>query len=300
MSRQIQRHKAAGRLFIGGSILPSLVLLLGVIALPALFSVVISVTDMDLGTPLAKSKFVGFSNYVRVGVDPDIVKILFHSVWWTVFVLGMAMGLGLATALMLNSFRKHGGKLLVLWLLPWIMPDVAAAMVWMFLLHPDIGALNFDLARLGIISGPKPWLSDPRLAMWGVIIAAAWRAFPFHMTMSYAALQTLPDEHRDAALIDGTNAWQFLRYVQLPWMKPVLSITSLLGFIWTFNWFSLIWGMTRGGPGISTATIPIHIYKRSMVYFDFSRASAFSVISLFFLSIFIVIYIRNVYKKGNL
>ena len=294
------KRKTDNSIFPYAVVFPAVVILLCVIAFPALTSIFISFTDMSMRKGFSGFGFVGLANFIQVINDPEIPTVVSHTLIWTFSVLSFALMLGIAVALLLQSLGRIGNKLLIVWLLPWVMPDIAAAMIWSILLHPQIGAFNYALVWLRILKEPIAWLSEPSLALWGVVVAAIWRAFPFHMTMSYAALQTLPEELRDAAQMDGVSGWQFLRHIQLPWITPVLSTTTLLGFIWTFNWFSLIYGMTKGGPGGITQTVPIYIYKRALNFFDFSRASAFSILTLLFISVLIFVYIKNFVAKRNI
>lgn len=278
------------------SILPTVLLILTVFAFPVFFNIIISFTNMDSDFDFINSDYVGISNYVNEFKDRDFQKTLLQNIWWTVAVLAFSLIIGLALATFLQD-HKLGKFFLNIWLIPWAMPEVIAAIMWVLILHPDFGPLNYLLINLHIISKPLPWLTSVNFAMWGVIIVGVWKIFPFHMAMVYAGLQTFPEELRDAAKVDGANGWQLFWYVQLPWIRPVISIVSLLGFIWIFNWFSLLYTMTKGGPGDATKILPIHIYQKALKFFHFSEASTLSVITLIFMVPLIIIYIQ--YQLGR-
>lgn len=291
MSKSLLKNEIYKNRFAYALILPASIILLSIIGFPVFLNMWISLTDMDLMTGFSNSKFVGIDNYVASLKNTELYQIFFKSIWWTLSVLGFSIIIGLCLALLLQELTKLSKFFQTIWMVPWVMPGVTAAIIWVILLHPDFGPLNFSLISLHLISRPIPWLSSARFAMWGVIIAGTWKAFPFHMIMCYTALQSLPEELHDAAVVDGVNRWQYFWYIQFPWIKPVLAITSLLGFIWTFNWFALVYNMTRGGPGGKTMIVPIYIYKKALQFFDFSGASAFSMLTLLFLAVFILLYV---------
>jgi multiple sugar transport system permease protein len=285
--------------FVYLAILPAALIMSIVLVVPILFNIIGSFTNMDLNVPLNKSNFVGAYNYISILKDTNFWTIVLRNLWWTIAVLSFAFIIGLVLAIFLKD-QKFGKFFLNIWIVPWAMPEITTAIVWVILLSPDFGPFNFLLKNLHIISTPIPWLSSGRLALWGVIITAVWKFFPFNMAMIYSGLQTFPEELHDAAKVDGVNAWQFFWHLQLPWIRPVVSIVSLLGFIWVFNWFSLIYAMTRGGPGGSTDILAIYIYKRAIEYFHTSEAATLSVLVLLFMIPFIILFVLyNISKKEN-
>ncbi len=286
-----------GTHFAYGLIIPAVLVLFGVSLFPVLYSIWISFTDMSISTGLTGSTFVGFSNYLSILREPEILQIGFQSLIWTISVLISSLVIGLALALLLGRMPKLSKIFLPIWVIPWVIPEVTAALVWVMLLHSEFGALNYALVGLNIISEPIAWLASPRFAMWGVVLAGIWKAFPFYMLVFHAALKSVPVELYDAARVDGTNMWQFFGYVQLPWIKPAAIIVCLLGFIWIFNWFTMVYIMTRGGPGGKTMIVPVHIYNKALNFFHFAEASSFSIIVLIFMSIFIFLYVHYTYLR---
>jgi multiple sugar transport system permease protein len=141
------------------------------------------------------------------------------------------------------------------------------------LLHPDVGTLGSFLADLG---ADRPVLADPGLAIWGVILAAAWKGFPFYMLLIYSGLTSVPQDLYDAARTDGAGRWRLFRDIELPEIMPVIVIAAIVGFVGTFNWLVPILIMTEGGPGGATTTLGIYIYQEGLKAFRIANSAAAS------------------------
>jgi multiple sugar transport system permease protein len=147
------------------------------------------------------------------------------------------------------------------------------------MLSADYGIVWTYLVKWGIISSDFSFFSNPRAAMFAVIVANVWRGFPFVAVMSYAKLKTIPTEQIEAAMLDGTNAIQRFFNVVLPWIFPILKRCSFLVFVWNFNSFSIIYSMTKGGPGATTETFPIMIQRIAFRMLDFGQAATLGTFS---------------------
>lgn len=290
--------KKNGNVFAYCSILPAILIILIVFLFPILFNFVISFTNTDLGKPLGNSDFVGISNYINNLKDKGFLRIFLRNFWWTITVVSLCFIIGLILAEFLQK-KKFEKFFLIIWIIPWGMPEIAVAIVWVILLNPIFGPINYLLKDLHIISEPVAWLSSPNLAMWGVIMAGVWKLFPFYLAMDYAAIQTLPEDLIDAAKIDGASGIQIFLHLKIPWIRPIVLITLLLGFIWVFNWFSLVYPMTSGGPGSSTKLLSIYIYESALKYFNFYKASTLSIIALLAILPIVILYTRYYLQKSN-
>ncbi|GBC74943.1 Inner membrane ABC transporter permease protein YcjO [archaeon HR06] len=241
-------------------------------------------------------KFVGLENYIRIINTPVFWNITKNSVIWTGVVVLFQFLIGLGTALLLNQKFKFRSIARALLIIPWAMPGAIAGYLWKFLFDTILGPINWSLMSIGLLKEPYSWLGTPSTALWGVIVAAIWKGFPFSMLMYLAALQSVPKELLDAAKTDGASFFQELRYVVIPTITPVIKITVLLTIIWTFNYFDLVWVMTGGGPEQSSHIFPTYIYLLGFGWFLFGEASVYAVVDFLILGIFTILFLRQVTK----
>jgi multiple sugar transport system permease protein len=169
--------------------------------------------------------------------------------------------------------------------------------MWMLILDPNQGIVNFILQSLGLQSTPHAWLADPTTAMPTLMAIDIWQGIPFFAVMILAALQGVPGELLEAAKIDGANAWQTYWRVVLPLIMPTLMITIILRLIWTANYFDLILILTNGGPANATLTLPLLSYHTAYSGFDFGLAAALGVVQAAILAVLVIFYVRQIRKS---
>jgi multiple sugar transport system permease protein len=177
---------------------------------------------------------------------------------------------------------------------PWIVPSMVVALITRFLLFDHYhGIVNVVLQQLGLIKEFVPWLKDPVLAMPTVIAATVWKMFPFMFVVLYAGLQAIPLEEIEAAKIDGAGAFQRFGYVTLPNMREIITLATVLEFVWQFQYLTIIWATTKGGPIDRTTTLPILIYRYAFRgSMDMGYGSTIGVFWLLFLLGFSIVYVR--------
>ncbi|MGC8777355.1 MAG: carbohydrate ABC transporter permease [Candidatus Caldatribacteriaceae bacterium] len=282
--REMQKSWISGYLFI----LPSLVLLFILVLYPLFLTFLYSLYDMSL----TATRYLGWSGYMRLFHNRMLSLVFRNSLNWTIIVVIFQFLLGMGSALILN--RSFPGRTLVrgLVILPWVMPGVIAGMVWRLIYDPQLGLLNHYLRTLGILAQPLTWLSNPKTALYAVIFTAIWKGFPFSTLMYLAGLQIVPQELYEAADIDGAGEWTKFRNVTVPTMRTIIITTLLLTFIWTFNYFELVYVMTGGGPGEKSHIFPTYVYDLAFKRFRFGVASQFAVLDFLFLLIFSLFYLR--------
>lgn len=286
-------------------ILPTLIIVFGLVLFPAVFSVWISFRDVGLHNlnDVFNAPWVGFDNYVKVFDDfafkwqgwqswgAAVTSIIYSFVATTLTVI-----VGLIAALLLNRPFRARGATRAVFLIPYVAPIVSVAFVWRWILDPrPSGVLNDVLMSLGLIDLPKAYLATRGLALILVIFFEAWRYFPFAMLMILARLQAIDNTLYEAADVDGANTWQKFRHVTLPELRYVLGAIFLLRLMWTFNKFDDIFLLTGGGFG--TKVLPILTYEFSFKLFDFGRGAATAMILLIILVIFMVFYIGIVMRN---
>jgi multiple sugar transport system permease protein len=236
--------------------------------------------------------FVGLDNYRVVFAIPQFGTVLRVSLTWAIgSVLGEAM-VGMLVALMLNRAFRGRGFFRALLLVPWVMPAVVTAVIWRWLYHSEFGVVNQVFGPLGLFPDKENWLGDPSTALWAVMVANIWRGFPFWMIMILAGLQAIEPELYEAARVDGAKGWQLFRYITLPNLRLVLTITSILSFVGNFNNFTLVYALTEGGPVDSTKILPIFIWETAFKFTRFGEAAALATFFALVMAIAILIYAR--------
>lgn len=252
---------------------PSYLVFLAIMAFPALWNVGTSFFSVSYGS----DKFVGLSNYASILSSSQFYSSLWLTIYWTASVFVGQFLLGLLLALFFNRRLWVAKFLKPLMIIPWAVPGIVAATAWSFM-YSENGLVNQIFKALFGIA--PAWLSSPTLAMPAVIVAGIWKGAPFYFLMILAGLQSIPHELVEAAQVDGANRARVLVSVEIPYISNVLAVTSVLGLIWTANYFDGIYLMTQGGPINATMTLPIWIYNTAFTDFNLSEASALSVMLL--------------------
>jgi multiple sugar transport system permease protein len=273
---------------------PAILLLIVLLFIPLFYTLQLSLKDTDLtqGAPT----WIGLRGYVESWANGEMWNVTKNSIVWTVCVAGFQVIIGLFTAIMLNHKFPLRWLVRASVLLPWVLPGVVAALTWRLIYDSQFGFLNSLIAKLGFGYHYTDWLGTPGLAMFSVILAAVWKGFPFAMLMILAALQSVPQEHYEAAKIDGADRIKQFFYVTLPSISAVLRTVILLVSIWTFNYFEIIYVLTGGGPIRSTHIAPTYIYELSFRNFNFGEASRVATISFLFILLISLVLIRQMNK----
>ena len=254
-------------------VLPGVFLLVMVLGWPAITSILYS-----FETEQANDAAYTLSHYVNLTKDPFFKSSFWNTFVFVFFSVATHLLLGLAVALVLHSALPAKPLFRVIALLPWVVPDVVAGIIWKWMYDPIYGALNDLLLKTGIINNPIEWLSNPKLAMLSVILVNLWRGFPFVMLILLAGLQSIPKHLYEAAAIDGAPKFQQFIHITLPGLKKMIVVALALDIVWEVRRFGLIQAMTQGGPGVLTEVLSTYTYKQYFKFFRFEYASAISVI----------------------
>ncbi|WP_431278892.1 carbohydrate ABC transporter permease [Leifsonia poae] len=215
--------------------------------------------------------FIGFANYQKLFADPTFYTVLMNTVIFAFVYTALNLALALGVSLWLNTRVKFAGFWRVIFFLPAITPMVANALVWRLLLS-DNGIVNSALASVGI-DGPS-WLSDSTFALFSVIVMSVWQSFGYNVIVLSAGLGGIPKEILEASRMDGTSAWQRLRSIILPMISPSLFFTMTMTMIGAFQVFVQPQILTQGGPGESTNTFVLYLYRNGFVFDRLGYASA--------------------------
>lgn len=288
-------------------VLPTALIVFGLVVFPAIFSIWISFRDIGLNNlnSVFTAPSVGLANYRQV-VNDFAFKFQGLESWGAAVTsvvysfsgTTLTMIVGLMAALLLNRPFRARGLARAIFLFPYVAPIVSIAFVWRWILDPrPSGVLNDILMRLGVIELPHAYLATRGLALLLVILIDAWRYFPFAMLMILARLQAVDRTLYEAADVDGANTWHKFWYVTLPELRYVLGAIFLLRLIWTFNKFDDIFLLTGGGFG--TMVLPVLTYRFSFRLFDFGKGAATAMILLVILVVFLAIYASTVMRQAE-
>jgi multiple sugar transport system permease protein len=266
-----RKQQLAGWLFLT----PAIAYLLFAFALPIVYNVMLSferTSPATIGSFTAP--FAGLANYRFVLSDPTSRAAIVRTFEFTAGSLLGQFVVGFALAL-LFSLRFPGRTLArSLIIVPWLLPLIVTGVIFRFLFQAEGGAVNHLLMTTGLVNHPVQWLNDPNLAFWTILIANIWLGIPFFTLLLYSALQDVPVEVKEAAVIDGAGPWQRLRLVIVPIILPVIEVTFLLGFVFTVKVFDLVIGLTGGGPANATQLITTWSYNLSFQVFSFGEGAA--------------------------
>ena len=267
----VRWRKLGGYLFL----LPAVAYITATMLYPVAYNIRMSLEDVNIRTFLSgEAPFIGLDNYRTVVNDPAFRHAIGISLIFTGGSLVFQFTLGFALALFFNRPFPGNGLLRALFLLAWMLPTVVSGSIFRWMLDGDFGVLNYALRELSLIERSRYWLIDPDTALAGTILANIWVGIPFNMVLLLAGLQSIPQTLYEAASVDGANAWHRFRTLTLPLMRPVALSVLLLGIIYTFKVFDLIYVMTAGGPVDATTVLPIYAYQLTFEFFRFGHGAA--------------------------
>ncbi|MEM8849165.1 MAG: sugar ABC transporter permease [Pseudomonadota bacterium] len=268
---------------------PSLMLLGVFLYWPMVGTVIESFYETSFLNP--QPQFAGFGVYQKVFGDRHFDDVLWNSVIWTLGVVALQNVLGFFVAVLLNQRLPMRGLTRALVLMPFVLPGVVTAILWRFMYDPQLGLINSLMIRLGVVDDNAAWLANPDTAMAAVIFVAVWKGFPFSMLIYLAALQNVDKSQLEAATLDGAGPWRRLIDVTLPAIRDVVLVNIVLTLILTFNYFDIVWVMTRGGPQHATHIFPTQIYETGFGQFNFGEASTYGVVSILVLMVLVLLYV---------
>ena len=283
MTHNLVRHR-----FAYGYVAPAAVGMLLLVFIPFGYGLGLGFFRHDHGT----YTFVGLANFVEIltgGGHPLGHPLNFYftlgvTVLWTASNVILHVTIGLALALMLKDPLMHfKGVYRVLLILPWAVPNYITALIWKGMFHQQFGAVNYVLGLVGVEK--VSWWSDFSTAFIANVTTNTWLGFPFMMVVSLGALQSIPDDVYEAAAVDGASRVQSFFYITLPLLRPALFPAIVLGSIWTFNMFNIIWLVSEGQPGGASDILITEAYR-----WAFERADRYGLSAAYALVIFVILF----------
>lgn len=287
---------ALGRRILPYALLsPAVLVTLAIVFFPMAQTVWMSFHEYILFRP-NDFTFIGLDNFKTALADEVFWISLWHTALWIFITVPAQMLLGLVAALLLNQPFPWRPVARALIIVPWALPSVVIALMWVWMYDSNYGIINDTLLRLDIIGRAVPWLADPSTALYAIILTLTWQGFPFFAVMILAALQSIPKSYYEAAAIDGAGRWQQFWHITLPGISGVLVTAVLLRTIWVANSIDVIYVMTGGGPGYATYTLPLYAFVKARSNLDFGYGSSLAVLFTILLMGFVVVYLARVGK----
>ncbi|MDD9266296.1 carbohydrate ABC transporter permease [Paenibacillus sp. GCM10023248] len=280
---------AKDRLFLLVLIVPALAMLLFTIGIPIVKSIYMSFFKVTL-LSMKNQPWNDFANYAEIFKDGEFFEALRVTLTYVVCIVSVQFVLGMCLALLLNANIRFKKLFRTLILIPWIVPTIVSALLWMWLFQPQYGLINYVLQQLHLISKPQDWLTNLDLALPAVIVTALWRQLPFMSTMLLAGMQGISEDMYEAARIDGANRRQLLLYITLPMLKNNIKTITLISIIENFKMFPLFWIMTGGGPLNTTTTLAIYSYKAAFVQLNLGKGAAIGAVWLIIMLLISMLY----------
>ena len=277
---------------------PTILLIVVLIGLPFLRALWLSFHKKLLGAQDAP--WIGLTNYTTILHDSAFWQSVKNTIVFTGGSIICKLALGLVVALILNEAIPLRGLWRSIVLLPYAMPTLVSVLVWKWMYNDVGGVFNYLLQKSTIHTTPTLWLADPSKAMGSVIAVNVWRGFPFFVITILAGLQAVPQELYDAAKVDGAGVWSRFVKVTLPGITPVIAVVTLFSTILTFNDFSIIWILTRGGPGGATDVLSTLTYKIAIPGLELGKGVAVSVLMLPILVVFILVLNRFMNRREEI
>jgi arabinogalactan oligomer/maltooligosaccharide transport system permease protein len=263
---------------------------------PFTYGLGLSLFDHDAG----HYSFVGLANFSSILLSKDykvsepmsFYFTLGVTIVWTVVNVVLHVGIGLALALLLQSpLLRLRGIFRVILILPWAVPNYITALIWKGLYHRQFGAINGLLRAMGL--EPISWFSQFSTSFAANIVTNTWLGFPFMMVVALGALQAIPRDLYEAAEVDGASPWAQLRRITLPLLRPTLMPAIVLGTIWTFNMFNIIYLVSGGEPGGATDILVSEAFR-----WAFQRNEQYGFAAAYSVLIFLILLAYSFLTQG--
>lgn len=276
--------------FIALSLLPALVLVLMFTYYPFVRGIMMAFQNYQL-FDLTNVHYIGFDNFKGIFNDPKFMHALTNSAYWVFISLILQFTIGLAVALMLNKRFLGRGLFQGFAFYSWALSGFLIGLIWKWMFNSQIGVINDLLLRAGFIHERIGFLSEPKWALFSVIVANVWYGVAFFAIMLLAALQSVPSELYEAGEMDGAGYARKLFNITLPYIMPTVITTTLLRAIWIFNDPSIIYGLTNGGPAGSTHILSSFMLDKIIYGGDYGAASAIGIVMIGLLLLYTIFYL---------
>lgn len=289
-----RRRLLSGEAWLGLAFVVPIVILMGGLVfgpvIATLWDSLHRIDPMRPGTP-----FIGLAHYRDLMTDPNVRQAWLNTLAYVVVAVVLETVGGLAAALLLNEVKTGRRWLLAATILPWALPPVVNAIVWLWIYNPSSGLLNNLLKMAGVIQENHVWFNDHATALFLVAIVHVWRMLPLTTVILLAALQSIPAELYEAARLDGAGPVRAFRMVTLPLISGGLAIALSQSTVFAFNLFDEAWILA--GSSLDTRTIVAQVYMSAFQNMRFSYGMALSVLVMIASLVVSLVYVTRVYRE---
>lgn len=272
---------------------PTLIVTIIFILVPVVDSVIKSFLDYKVKNIISgqPGTWNQFANYIKLFQNDKFLPAVGTTFFFVVVVVLLQFVLGMALALILNSKIRASRFLRSIMMVPWVVPTVISALVWMWIFQPQYGLFKyFAMLFTGGQVADFAMLNNPSTAIWGITIAGLWKQIPLTTLLLLAGLQNVPGDMLEAATVDGASGARKFFSIVLPYMKSVVKVTLSMAIIENFKQFPLFWTMTGGGPNNSTTTLAILSYREAFVSNNLGGGAAITTIWMLLMILVVFIY----------
>ena len=284
------RYRRTARLAF---LIPAGLYVLFAFVVPVIYNLILS---FEVTTPATIASlfapWAGLSNYTSTLSQSITQSAVIRTLTFTVLSLIFQFLIGFGLALLFNLKFPLNRLARSLVIVPWLLPFLVTGFIFRFLFQLEAGAVNQVLQDVHLINQPIGYLLSPGWAYVTVLITNIWLGVPFFTVLLYSALQDMPPELKEAAMIDCAGPWQCLTRVTLPVIRPVIEVTFVLGFVFTVKVFDIVISLTQGGPANSTQLIATWAWSLSFQQFDYGAGAALNTVLLIIALLVAPIYIR--------
>lgn len=245
--------------------------------------------------------WVGFSNYMHLWKQSDFWIALKNNFWYALIsvIFQVAVSLVLAAILENKIFRRFSGALRTIYFLPSVMSVTVVALLWQLLLNPSLGFINYALRTVGLESWALDWLGNSKTAIFAVIMVSQWQYIGYTLLLFIVAIQKIPEEYYEAAMIDGASGVQQFFHVTLPNCREMLLFNMTTTIIGSFKVFNEVYVMTAGGPGRSSEVLGTYLYRSAFRNDRMGYATAIATVLFLITFALSIIQIRMYNLKGT-
>lgn len=270
---------------------PAFFFLALILGFPLLRGLQLSFTETNTLNP-TESTYVGLTNYSNLLSSSSFLPALMVTITYASIAVIGALIVGMTTALIMNRTAASKFWVRTFVTLPWAAPPVAVALIFLWIFNPQNGVANYALRVLGLGGNGTQWFSNPSLAMPALLFVTIWMTFPLTSLIFLAALQSVPKELSESAMIDGASSRKILWHITFPIIRPTIYVMTLLLSIWALRRFDIIWILTEGGPVEKTTTIVIKLYREAFSYSRLGSSAAMGMVGFVLSVVLTFIYFR--------
>ena len=277
-----------------GMLAPAVIAVFVISIIPLIYTFYLSFQNYILTKPEEKT-FSGADNFIKIFTDSGILQAISNTLVFTFSSVVISLVIGVALASLINNVSHGKTFFRIAIFTPMMFSSVVVGVIWRFLFNNEMGVLNYFVECLGLER--VNWLGNGAMAMISIIVADVWQWSSYTFILALAALEAMNPEPIEAATIDGASSVQIFFRVKMPSLLPVLEVAAVFRFIWAFRSFDLIYALTNGGPGTSTETMALEVWRQAFTRYDIGVSSAVSVLMFVILMGLSVFILRGTMKK---